>query len=68
MELKLCEVLNKTYYEVFNYPGPEDKLLENYFDSTQDLPPEKEKHLDLVHFSIKGIKQAIKRITSIAPG
>ena len=68
IEEKVCDTLNKTYFEVFDTPEEGDILLEDYIDSEEDLPTDEYKRLKNIYFTIEDIEKAIKETRSEASG
>ena len=60
IEEKVCDTLNKTYFEVFDTPDEGDILPEDYIDSEEDLPSDEYKRLKNIYFTIEDIEKAIK--------
>ena len=65
---KPCEILNQTYFDIFDQPSKKDILLAEYIDNEEDLMPEKEEHMDKDYFIVENIKKAIMKTMSEAPG
>ena len=68
IEKEPFEVLNQTYYKVYEQHEEKYTLPEDYLDSAEDLPQEEDKRLKNIFFRIENIKNAIKETKSEAPG
>ena len=53
---------------MFEEPEEGEALPEGYLDSEEDLPPEEDRRLKNIYFSIESIKRVIKETKSEAPG